>query len=136
MSTTRKRYSEAVIRQIISEYESGYSIAELKRKYSITGNGTIQKWIKKYSKEGLRHKFIRIQQVEEINQVKELEKRIKELEQALGKTTLEKLKLECIVEEYQETYGAELVKKKKFAHQQTHPKSQKHRSGEDKYEHH
>lgn len=112
MSTTKKRYSEAVIRQIISEYESGYSIAELKRKYAITGNGTIQKWIKKYSKEGLRHKFIRIQQVEEINQVKELEKRIKELEQALGKTTLEKLKLECIVEEYQETYGAELVKKK------------------------
>jgi transposase-like protein len=112
MSTTRKRYSEAVIRQIISEYESGYSIAELQRKYGITGNETIQKWIKKYSKEGLRHKFIRIQQVEEINQVKELEKRIKELEQALGKTTLEKLKLECIVEEYQETYGAELVKKK------------------------
>lgn len=112
MSTTRKRYSEAVIRQIISEYETGYSIAELQRKYSITGNGTIQKWIKKYSKEGLRHKFIRIQQVEEINQVKTLEKRIKELEQALGKTTLEKLKLECIVEEYQETYGAELVKKK------------------------
>lgn len=112
MSTTRKRYSEAVIRQIISEYESGSSIAELKRKYDITGNETIQKWIKKYSKEGLRHKYIRIQQVEEINQVKVLEKKIKELEQALGKTTLEKLKLECIVEEYQETYGAELVKKK------------------------
>ena len=112
MSTTRKRYSEAVIRQIISEYESGYSIAELKRKYGITGNETIQKWIKKYSKEGLRHKFIRIQQAEEIDQVKTLEKRIKELEQALGRTTLEKLKLECIVEEYQETYGAELVKKK------------------------
>ncbi|MBE0687759.1 MAG: transposase [Anaerolineaceae bacterium] len=112
MSTTRKRYSEAVIRQVISEYETGSSIAELQRKYGITGNETIQKWIKKYSKEGLRHKYIRIQQVEEINQVKALEKRIKELEQALGKTTLEKLKLECIVEEYQETYGAELVKKK------------------------
>ena len=112
MNTTRKRYSEAVIRQVISEYESGSSIAELQRKYGITGNETIQKWIKKYSKEGLRHKYIRIQQAEEINQVKALEKRIKELEQALGKTTLEKLKLECIVEEYQETYGAELVKKK------------------------
>ena len=111
MSTTKKRYSEAVIRQVITEYEGGSSIAELQRKYGITGNETIQKWIKKYSKEGLRHKYIRIQQVEEINQVKALEKRIKELEQALGKTTLEKLKLECIVEEYQETYGSELVKK-------------------------
>jgi len=111
MSTIKKKYSEAVIRQIISEYEGGSSISEIQRKYGITGGQTVQNWIKKYSREGLRHKYIRIQQVEEINQVKALEKRIKELEQALGKTTLEKLKLECIVEEYQETYGAELVKK-------------------------
>ena len=111
MSTIKKKYSEAVIRQIISEYEGGSSISEIQRKYGITGGQTVQNWIKKYSREGLRHKYIRIQQVEEINQVKALEKRINELEQALGKTTLEKLKLECIVEEYQETYGAELVKK-------------------------
>jgi transposase-like protein len=112
MSTTKKKYSEAVIRQIITEYEAGSSIAELRRKYGITGGQTVQSWIKRYSKEGLRHRYIRIQQVEEIEQVKTLEKRVKELEQALGKTTLEKLKLECIVEEYQETFGADLVKKK------------------------
>lgn len=112
MSTTKKKYSEAVIRQIINEYEAGSSIAELRRKYGITGGQTVQNWIKRYSSEGLRHRYIRIQQVDEIEQVKTLEKRIKELEQALGKTTLEKLKLECIVEEYQETFGGELVKKK------------------------
>jgi transposase-like protein len=112
MSTTKKKYSEAVIRQIITEYEAGSSIAELRRKYGITGGQTVQNWIKRYSKEGLRHRYIRIQQVEEIEQVKTLEKRVKELEQALGKTTLEKLKLECIVDEYQETFGADLVKKK------------------------
>lgn len=112
MSTTKKKYSEAVIRQIITEYEAGSSIAELRRKYGITGGQTVQNWIKRYSKEGLRHRYIRIQQVEEIEQVKTLEKRVKELEQALGKTTLEKLKLECIVEEYQETFGGELIKKK------------------------
>ncbi len=112
MSATKKKYSEAVIRQIINEYEAGSSIAELKRKYGITGGQTVQNWIKRYSNEGLRHRYIRIQQADEIDQVKTLEKRIKELEQALGKTTLEKLKLECIVEEYQETFGGELVKKK------------------------
>lgn len=111
MRKTMKKYSEAVKRQIINEYESGSSISELQRKYGITGGQTIQNWIKQFSKEGLRHSYIRIQQIEEINQVKTLEKKIKELEQALGKTTLEKLKLESIVEEYQETFGADLVKK-------------------------
>jgi len=32
---TKKKYSEAVIRQIITEYEAGSSIAELRRKYGI-----------------------------------------------------------------------------------------------------
>ena len=63
MSTIKKKYSEAVIRQIISEYEGGSSISEIKRKYGITGGQTVQNWIKKYSREGLRHKYIRIQQV-------------------------------------------------------------------------
>jgi transposase-like protein len=111
MTRTYKKYSEAIKRQVVSEYEAGSSISEVNRKYGITGGQTVQNWIKKYAKEGLRHRYIRIQQIEEINQVKALEKRIKELEQALGKTTLEKLKLESIVEELEETYGLEQVKK-------------------------
>lgn len=111
MTRTYKKYSEAIKRQVVSEYEAGSSISEVNRKYGITGGQTVQNWIKKYGKEGFRHRYIRIQQIEEINQVKALEKRIKELEQALGKTTLEKLKLESIVEELEETYGLEQVKK-------------------------
>jgi transposase-like protein len=111
MTRTYKKYSEAIKRQVVSEYEAGSSISDVNRKYGITGGQTVQNWIKKYAKEGLRHRYIRIQQIEEINQVKALEKRIKELEQALGKTTLEKLKLESIVEELEETYGLEQVKK-------------------------
>lgn len=111
MTRTYKKYSEAIKKQIVSEYEAGSSISELNRKYGITGGQTVQSWIKKYAKEGMRHRYIRIQQIEEINQVKSLEKRIKELEQALGKTTLEKLKLESIVEELEETFGLDRVKK-------------------------
>ena len=44
-----------------------------------------------------------------------LESKIKELENALGKTTLEKLKLESIVEEFEETYGLKEIKKKEVA---------------------
>jgi len=111
MARTYKKYSEAIKKQVVSEYEAGSSISELNRKYGITGGQTVQSWIKKYAKEGMRHRYIRIQQIDEINQVKALEKRIKELEQALGKTTLEKLKLESIIEELEETYGLGPVKK-------------------------
>lgn len=111
MTRTYKKYSEAIKKQVVAEYEQGSSISELNRKYGITGGMTVKNWIKKYSKEGYRHKYIRVQRIDEINQVKTLEKRVKELEQALGKTTLEKLKLESIIEELEETYGLDAVKK-------------------------
>ncbi len=112
MTRTYKRYSEAIKKQVVSEYEKGSSINELNKKYGITGGLTIKGWIKKYSNEGFRHKYIRVQTIEEINQVKKLEARIKELEQALGKTTLEKLKLESIIEEFEDIYGLDQIKKK------------------------
>ena len=111
MTRTYKKYSEAIKKQVVAEYEKGSSISELNRKYGITGGMTIKNWIKKYAKEGFRHKYIRVQSIDEIDQVKTLEKRVKELEQALGKTTLEKLKLESIIEEFEETYGLDEVKK-------------------------
>lgn len=131
MTRTYKKYSEAVKKQVVSEYEAGSSISELNRKYGITGGQTVQNWIKKYAKEGLRHRYIRIQQIEEIDQVKALEKRIKELERALGKTTLEKLKLECIVEELEETYGLDQVKKNGVSSSADLPASSKIREGQE-----
>lgn len=97
-----KRYSEAFKRQIVAEYESGSSISELQRKYGVTGGQTVQSWIKKYAKEGLRHGVVRIQNAEEAHRVKELEQQVQELEQTLAKVVLEKLKLEAILEEITE----------------------------------
>lgn len=111
MTRTYKKYSEAIKKQVVAEYEQGSSISELNRKYGITGGMTVKNWIKKYAKEGFRHKYIRVQTLDEIDQAKALEKRVKELEQALGKTTLEKLKLESIIEELEETYGLDVIKK-------------------------
>lgn len=107
---TIKRYSEAFKRQVVSEYEGGASISDLQKKYGITGKMTITKWIKKYAKQGFRHELVTIQTAEEANRVKELEAQVQALEQALGKVTLEKLKLESILEELEEAYG-EAVKK-------------------------
>lgn len=107
---TIKRYSEGYKRQVVSEYENGTSISELQKKYGITGKMTITKWIQKYGKAGFRHEIITIQTAEEANRVKELESQVRELEQALGKVTIEKLKLESILEELEETYGKAVKK--------------------------
>ena len=105
MTRTIKRYSEAFKRQVVAEYEAGSNISILAKKYGITGGMTIKYWIRKYAKEGFRHELVRIQTAEEANQVKELEQRVTDLEQALGKLMLEKLKLESILEVLQEKEG-------------------------------
>lgn len=103
MTKTIKRYSEAFKLQVVAEYEAGANAFSLQKKYGILGGQTIQNWIKKYSIQGLRTEVIRIQQADEAERVRELEKQVKELEQALGKLMLEKLKLESILEVLQET---------------------------------
>ncbi len=110
MTRKIKRYSEAFKRQVVAEYETGAAIGELAKKYGITGGMTIKGWIKKYARDGFRHELVRIQTVEEANRVRELEQQVKDLEQALGKVTLEKLKLESILEVLQDN-KIDMVKK-------------------------
>lgn len=105
MTEKVKRYSEAFRRQVVSEYEAGENIPSLQKKYGIAGFDTIRGWIEKYGRQGLRFEMVRIQTAEEASRVRELEKRVKELEQALGKVMLEKLKLETTLEVLEEEYG-------------------------------
>jgi transposase-like protein len=128
MTKQVKRYSEAFKLQVVSEYEAGSNIGDLQKKYGITGGSSIRRWIKKYAKEGFRHELIRIQTAQEARRVKELEKQVQELEQMLGKVTLEKLKLESILEELEEAYGVEV---KKNAVQSSRDLSKKSASSQD-----
>lgn len=105
-----RRYSEAFRRQVVAEYEAGESINQLGKKYGITGGETIQKWIRKYGKEGFRHEIVRIQTAPEAKRVKELEAQVQELEQALAKMTLEKLRLESTLEVIEEEYEIDVKK--------------------------
>jgi len=105
MTDKIKRYSEGFCRQVVSEYEAGASIPDLQKKYGVAGFDTIRRWILKYGRQGLRFETVRIQTVEEANRMRELEKRVKELEQALGKVMLEKMKLEAILEVLEEETG-------------------------------
>ena len=105
-----KRYSEAFRQAVVREYEAGSSIAELRKKYGIGGERTIQRWIERYAHSGLRHQVIHIQRADEAHRVRQLETRVRELEGALGKVTLEKLLLESTLEVLEAEYGIEAKK--------------------------
>jgi transposase-like protein len=109
MTNKIKRYSEGFKRQVVSEYEAGTSIVTLQKKYGISGNTTIQRWISQFGREGMRHELLHIQTAEEVERVKALEQQVEELQQALGRVTLEKLKLESQLAALQG--GEELAKK-------------------------
>jgi len=108
-----RRYSDTFRRQVVQEYESGEKLEDLRKKYGIGGGSTIQSWIKKFGKSAFRYDLIRIQTADEANQIRQLTKQVEDLKQALGQVTLEKLKLESVLEEY-ETENGKIVKKKKF----------------------
>ena len=111
MSETVKRYSEAFKRHVVREYEEGATILDLRRKYGIGGGSTIQQWIRKYGRDGLRHQIVRIQTAEEANQVRYLQQELRRVQEALGRVVVEKLALEETLALYQDTYGSDLVKK-------------------------
>jgi len=107
---TMKRYSEAFKLQVVSEYEGGQSVRALRHKYGITGNGTVERWVKKYGHAGLRHELVVIQRPDERNREKRLEKRVKALESAVAQLTLENIVLETSLEEAEKLLGMAVKK--------------------------
>lgn len=106
-----KRYSMAFKKQLIQEYEQGAEIAALQRKYGIPQGPTIKRWIKQYSREGVRHKVMHIQRPEEQEQLKELQKRIAELEKLVAQLSLDKFMLENSLAVAEAELGYEVKKK-------------------------
>ena len=83
------RYSEAFKMEVVRELEAeGRSFEELRRKYGIGGNDTVQKWVRRYGN-GSRGKIIRVERPEEINELKQLRERTRRLEKALADANLD-----------------------------------------------
>jgi transposase-like protein len=79
-------YSEAFKMQVVEEIRQGKfaSMLQAQKAYGICGMTTIQQWIKKYGKEELLPKRIRVETMTEIDELKEAKKRIRDLEKALA----------------------------------------------------
>jgi transposase-like protein len=81
-----RRYSEAFKRQVVEELEQGKftSAFDAQQSYGILGDGTVSRWMKKYGRDNLFPKLVRIETMKEKDRVKEARMRIRNLETALS----------------------------------------------------
>jgi transposase len=108
---TTYRYSLAFKQKVIGEIESGkFSIGEARRIYDIRGCATISDWLKKFGKDHLLDKVVRIEMKGEKDRLKELEREKKQLESALAQAHLKNLCLEALIESAEEHYGVDIKK--------------------------
>ena len=77
--STAIRYSEAFKRQVVDEIAQGKFTSPYKAQqaYGIRGQTTVTKWIRKYGRDDLLPKRIRVETMEEIDQLKEARRRIR-----------------------------------------------------------
>ena len=75
--------------EAVRELESGdMPYVEIQRKYGIKGSTTVVKWVRKYGN-GSRGKVIRVERPEEINELKRLKGRVRQLESALADANID-----------------------------------------------
>lgn len=82
---TRVHYSETFKRQVIEELEEGKlrNPAEARQRYGIGGGSTIGNWLRKYQRDDLLPRVVRIESMKERDRIKQLERRVRQLEKAL-----------------------------------------------------
>lgn len=85
------RYSEAFKLQVLREMETGKfpSAAAAARAYGVSGPVMIAYWARRYGKNHLLGKVVRVETPKEVSEVKELRKRVRDLEKALADERLD-----------------------------------------------
>ena len=118
------RYSQAFKQQVVQEIEEGrWNLGEARKVYGIRGSHTIKYWLKRMGKLDLLPKLVRVEKPDEKDQIKELERKIRELKDALAET-----QVRCIIAETrldivceQQGLDPEDVKKKLLAKPSSNP---------------
>lgn len=68
--------------------EHDLAFESIRRKYGIGGTVTVQKWVRKYGN-GSRGKRIRVEKLEEINELEQLRRRVRLLERSLADANID-----------------------------------------------
>lgn len=84
--STYTRYSEAFKRQVVEEISRGKHLSPgmAQKAYGVRGSATVVGWVRKYGRDDLLSKKIRIETMNERDELKEARKRIRELEAAVA----------------------------------------------------
>ena len=109
------RYSTAFKHQVVNEIESGKrTMEESRRVYGIKGTATIQGWMKRMGRFSALPRVVRVEKPNEKNRIKELERQVRALKEALADTQVERIIAESRFEVVCEQQGLdpEEVKKK------------------------
>lgn len=106
-----KRYSISFKQKVVREVEEGeLTISEVGRRYGIKGGSTIQNWIRKFGKNYLLSKIVRIETMGEKDRIKELEGEVMRLKVALADATLARHALESLIDVVNEHYHTDVKK--------------------------
>jgi transposase len=102
------RYSDAFKLKVVNEIERGrLTISQASRLYEIFGTNTLYQWLRKYGKNDLIKKVVRIEMKDEKSIIKEKEERIRELESALSSVTLHNICLQSYIDVVDENISEE-----------------------------
>ena len=106
------RYSPAFKRKVVEEIESGkFTVGEIRRIYDIWGSETINRWLKKFGRDHLLSRVIRVEMKDEKDKLKELERQKRELESALAQAHLKILSLETMIDIAEDRFDIKIKKK-------------------------
>ena len=106
----RRNFSEDFKLKIVKEYESGeFSVVEMTKIYDISYQ-TIYNWIYKYSKYNKQSIQVVEMKDSQAHKMKQMEARIKELEQAVGQKQMNIDYLEKMIDLAKEHYGIDIKK--------------------------
>ena len=103
-------FSEDLRRQIVGQIERGeLTVSQVSREYQVSATA-IYSWLNKYSRTFKKGARIVMEKDSQENTAQELRKRIKELEAALGRKSLEADLYRIIVEKASDEYRVDLKK--------------------------
>ena len=108
------RYSMAFKQQVIADVESGrFSSAwEACGHYGLSQQ-TVGRWLKKYSKNHLVARVVRVEKPDEKDQLKELKQQVKQLQRLLGRKEAEKALADAMLEMACDELGTDVESFKK-----------------------
>lgn len=108
------RYSESFKLEVIRKLEEGsMSHGEIRNHYGIKGSETLNKWLRKYGKDNLLNRVVRVEKPNEKSRLKALEDENKKLKEALADAYLRKITAESTLEVAAEMMGLTIEELKK-----------------------